>query len=93
MRTEREEWLALAKEWDAAEYGGAGIHRTHRGYSGLCACISEDFSDGLITFAIVNIMYSKIDKIPGIVYKWPRNAKGAKARAAFCREQALERTT
>lgn len=102
MMNEREAWLFLAKQWDAARrwggwaaYCSAMVYGCPRG--SLCTSIMTLFTHRDITAKIECLMMDKIhaalnkrsdaEKLAYGDYLFCRDEVGAKQRAAFCRQQ------
>lgn len=93
--SEKQAWLKIAAAWDKATDPGDGICTVFNGDTGLCPTICV-WKISTISEDTYRSMMDKIMRLPSVTrmcHKWPMSAKGAKARAAWCRKQAklLER--
>ncbi len=84
----REAWLIQAEWWDAASVDGdSGKVTAQPKATGLCSTIPIMTFRKQITEKQERQMLAALpDRKPA--YCWPTTPEGAKARAAFCREQA-----
>lgn len=87
--TIREAWLQLADWFDRVLPCDCGCWRMTclPRVTGLCSAIAVLVHRQEITEEQAKAMLSKLPK-PQPAWSWPTNAEGAKARSAFCREQA-----
>lgn len=90
--TEKEAWLKIAEAWENVERGERGyvVEIGDDCAAGLCGSIYLIVKNAVGLSFHPDVMYDKIKALPhlGDDFVWPRDAEGAKARAAFCVEQA-----
>lgn len=91
MITERQAWLKMAEEWDAAyDDNGDGTFAVSSRETGLCPHVDVM----PVSASIRESMDSKLrehlptKRVTKQNHRWPVNADGAKKRAAFCRRMA-----
>lgn len=84
----RDAWLKMAELWDHAEvdsHGEASVDKS----CGICPLAKSLFTGEVLEQILKTIKAQPVQ--PGTTHhlaKWPFDAEGAKARAAFCRAQA-----
>lgn len=98
--TEREAWLWLAPKWDdpiSDSNGCCWMRFNTADCVGICACILNMYTNGMIGLDVVSSMERKIvrerhirDTFNPPLYLFPRNRDGARQRAALCRRFAAE---
>lgn len=89
--SEYQAWMLLASKWDRTQRNGNACPSVAIDgiiYFGLCECIYYSDPGSALTFNMLNkiAMFAPKPTVTG--YRWPRTAKGARGRAAFCRRMA-----
>ena len=93
--SEKAAWLKLAKLWEAATQPQPSVDVFVNGgwpvgCSGLCPALSFMEDAGEIDKGTRRSMSEAIPPRKTSPHRWPPTLKGAKLRAAFCREQAAK---